>query len=106
MKAQAVEQGVLDEFRLFTERDVCPVELYNAKLFHSVRRPDCFGDPVARDIVGHMTGVQTIAHLVELTGLQGMGFRAVVRLIRSGYLEMVGYDRIGHHTMVFKAREI
>lgn len=106
VKEQAIAQGVLDDFRLFTERDVCPVELFNAKLFHSVRRPDCFSDPVARDIVGRMTGVLMIESLVEQTGLDGMGFRALVRLIRSGHLQMVSYERIEHSSMVFKVKEV
>ncbi len=106
VKEQAIEQGVLDDFRLFTDRDVCQVELFNAKLFHSVRRPDCFGDPVAKDVVDKMTGVVTIGSLVEQTRLDGMGFRALVRLIRSGHLEMVGYERIDHSSLVFKAKEV
>jgi hypothetical protein len=106
IKEQAVAQGVLDDFRLFTERDVCPVEFFNAKLFLSVRRPDCFGDPVARDVVGRMAGVATIESLVEQTGLDGMGFRALVRLIRSGHLQMVSYERIDHSSLVFKAKEV
>ncbi|MBM2291775.1 hypothetical protein JQX09_07625 [Sulfitobacter pseudonitzschiae] len=106
VKEQAVAQGVLDDFRLFTERDVCPVEFFNAKLFHSVRRPDCFGDPVARDVVGRTTGVVTIESLVEQTGLDGMGFRALVRLIRSGHLQKVSYERIDRSCLVFKAKEL
>ncbi|NBZ89511.1 hypothetical protein [Stagnihabitans tardus] len=106
VKEQAIAQGVLDDFRLFTEQDVCPVELFNAKLFHSVRRPDQFGDPVAQDVVGRMTGVATIESLVEQTGLDGMGFRALVRLIRSGQLQMVSYERIGRGCLVFKTQEV
>jgi len=106
VKEQALAQGVLDDFRLFTDRDVCRVELFNAELFHSVRRPDCFGDPVAKEAVGQMAGVVTIGSLVEQTRLEGMGFRAVVRLIKSGHLEMVGYERIDYSTLVFKAKEV
>ncbi|WP_226629683.1 hypothetical protein [Alloyangia pacifica] len=106
VKEQAIGQGALDDFRLFTELDVCPVELFNAKLFHSVRRPDCFGDPVARDTVGRMAGVVTIESLVEQTGLDGMGFRALVRLIRSRHLQMVRFERIDHSSLVFKAKEV
>ncbi|MBO9429654.1 hypothetical protein [Sulfitobacter sp. R18_1] len=106
IKAQAISQGVLDDFRLFTEGDVCSVELFNARLFHSVRRPDCFGDPVAEDVVRSMTGVVRIGDLIEKTRLEGMGFRALVRLIRSGHLKTLGYERISHDAMVFKAKEV
>lgn len=106
IKEQAIAQRVLGDFRLFTERDVCPVKLFNAKLFHSVRRPDCFHDSVARNIVGRMAGVVTIESLVEQTGLDGMGFRALVRLIRSGQLQMVSFERISRSCLVFKAKEV
>lgn len=106
IKAQAIAQGMLDDFRLFTEDDVCPVELFNARLFHSVRRPDCFGDPVAEDVVRSMTGVVCLGDLVEKTRLGGLGFRALVRLIRSGHLKTLGYERLSHDVMVFKAKEV
>ncbi|MGC1496294.1 MAG: hypothetical protein WA790_10825 [Sulfitobacter sp.] len=106
IKEQAQEQGFLDDFRLFTEDDVCPVELHNAELFHSVRRPDCFADPVAQDIARAFSGIVTVDALVEQSQLAGMGFRAVVRLIRSGHLQMVRYERIERSSEVFKARVI
>jgi len=105
IKAQAISLGVLDDFRLFTEKDVCPVELFNARLFHSVRRPDQFGDPVAQDVVQSMSGVDRLGDLVDKTRLGGMGFRALVRLIRAGHLQMLSYERISHEVLVFKAKE-
>ncbi|WGW03949.1 hypothetical protein [Tropicibacter oceani] len=106
IKKQAVSQGFLDNLLLFTEDDVCPVELFNAKLFHSVRGPDCFGDTVAQDVVRSMTGVVSVGDLVASTRLDGMGFRAIARLICSGHLEMLSYERITHTTMVFKKKEV
>lgn len=106
IKEQAQEQGFLDDFRLFTEDDVCPVELHNAQLFHSVRRPDCFADPVAQDIARASSGIVTVDALVEQSQLAGIGFRAVVRLIRSGHLQMVRYERIERSSEVFKAHVI
>ncbi|MCU9848971.1 Tn7 transposase TnsA N-terminal domain-containing protein [Defluviimonas sp. WL0024] len=106
IKQQAIERGFLDDFRLFSDDDVCPVELFNAKLFHSVRRPDPFGDPVAQGVVRGTVGVVTIEDLVARIGLDGMGFRAIIRLIRSGHLRMVHYERITYRSMVFKAKEV
>ena len=103
IKEQAVNQGFLDDFRLFTELDVCPIELFNAKLIHSVRRPDCFADPVLADVVASTVGVTTVDALVGQSGLGGMGFRAVVRLIRSGHLQMMRHERIEHASEVFRA---
>lgn len=103
IKEQAIAQCFLDDFRLFTEEDVCPVELHNAKLFHSVRRPDAFADPVAQDVCSKVCGTTTVGALVDATRLDGMGFRAVVRLIRSGHLQMLRFERIAHGTEVFRS---
>ena len=106
IKEQAIHQCFLDDLRLFTEEDVCPIEWHNAQLLHAGRRPDCFADPVAQDVAARLVGVTTVGNLVNQMGLEGMGFRAVVRLIRSGHLEMVRHERIEHTSEVFKARVI
>lgn len=106
IKEQAVNQRFLDDFRLFTELDVCPIELFNAKLIHSVRRPDCFADPVLEDVAASLVGVTTVDALVDQSGLGGMGFRAVVRLIRSGHLQMVRHERLERSSEVFRARAV
>ncbi len=106
IKEQAIHQGTLNDFLLFTEQDVCPVELFNAELIHAVRRPDCFADPVMQDVAGSFVGVATIGDLVDRSGLDGMGFRAAVRLIKSGHLQMVRHERIKRSSEVFRAREI
>ncbi|MCL3881025.1 hypothetical protein [Marivita sp. GX14005] len=106
IKEQAIAQCFLDDFRLFTEEDVCPVELHNAKLFHSVRRPDAFADPVAQDASRKVCGTTTVGALVDETRLEGMGFRAIVRLIRSGHLQMVRHERIERSTEIMRTRMI
>ncbi|WP_412550726.1 hypothetical protein [Shimia sp. MIT910701] len=106
IKQQAIRGGVVNDFRLFTEQDVCPVELFNAELFHAVRRPDCFADPVMQDVAGASVGVTTIGALVDESGLDGMGFRAAVRLIKSGHLQMVRYERIERSSEVFRTLTI
>lgn len=106
IKEQALAGAILSDFRLFTETEVCPVELSNATQFHAVRRPDPFGDMIAAEVVRNMSGVTTIGQLTDAIGLDGMGFRAVVRLIRSGELEMVRHEIISRSSQVFKAREL
>lgn len=106
IKEQAIQQCFLDDLVLFTEQDVCRVELFNAELFHAVRRPDCFADPVMQDVAGASVGVTTIGALVDESGLDGMGFRAAVRLIKSGHLQMVRYGRIERSSEVFRAHTI
>ncbi|KEJ89010.1 hypothetical protein [Sulfitobacter donghicola] len=106
IKAQAMLQGFLSDFRLFTEEDVDPTELFNAKLLHSVRVTDPDADEIAKRVVSTCSGVTAIGTLVAETGLDGMGFRAIVRLIRSGHLKLVQHERITHATELFKAQEV
>lgn len=106
IKAQSMLQGFLSDFRLFTEEDVDPTELFNAKLLHSVRVEDPEADEVVAEVARKRFGVFAIGALVEEAGLDGMGFRAAVRLIRSGHLKLVQHERISHATEVFKAQEV
>lgn len=106
IKEQAIAQCFLDDFRLFSEMDVCPVELHNATLFHSVRRSDDFADPVAQDVCKNVCGITTVGTLVDKTGLNGMGFRAVVRLIRSGHLRMLRNEKIERSTEIIRTRVV
>lgn len=106
IKEQAIFQGVLDDLRLFTEEDVCPIEWHNAKLFLAVRRPDAIADPIAAEVATGVSGVTTVDALVAKTGLEGMGYRAMVRLIRTGHLEMVRHELISRHAQVFRTKEL
>lgn len=102
IKEQAVAKGFLDNLLLVSAADLCPVEVHNAKLFHLVLRADPLGDTVAKEVVRGMSGLRSIGELVEETELEGMGFRALVRLIYSGHLEMLRYEKLGYNCMVFK----
>jgi hypothetical protein len=106
IKAQAIASGFLWDFRIFTDRDVDPIDLFNARLLHSVRVAEPDADAAARSVAAAITGVTTIGALVADIGIHGQGFRAIVRLIRSGHLQPVRHERIDHGTEVFKAREL
>lgn len=106
IKVQSMAAGFLSDFRLFSEDDIDPVELFNAKLLHAVRVPDPEPDAAARSAAARIAGVTTVGALVAETAFEGAGFRAVVRLIRSGHLKTVRHERIDHGTEVFKARAL
>ena len=106
IKAQAIGAGFLSDLRLFSEDDVDPVALFNAKLLHAVRVPDPVPDAAVRTVAARITGVTTVGALVHETGLGGAGFRAVVRLIRSGHLMPIRHVRIDRDTEVCKARAL
>lgn len=94
VKSQALKAGTLSDFRLLTEEDFDPVTLFNGKLFHSVRIPDPEADLAAREVVSAMTGIVTLGELTDRTGMQGAGYRALIRLIRAGVLQPLNPGRL------------
>lgn len=96
-----VPRSLADTVRLMTEDDVPRDRVYNAKLFHCVRddglpEHDGHVERIARTLVG----ATTVSCLVAASGLDGEGFRAIVRLIDRGTLRVVGHGRIGYGTTV------
>lgn len=87
---------------LLTESDLHSDLVHNAMLIHAVRRdPPGAHDDQMRDLVRGLNGSVRIGDLVEHSGLEGRGFRAVVRLIADGDLDISG-GRIGYSTQVFR----
>lgn len=95
-----VTSSFADKVILMTDRDINPVELYNAELLHSVRLPDPDVDCTARAVVEDMQGSATVADLVKEIGIPGQGFRAVVRLVRNNSLELIQHERIAPSAML------
>jgi hypothetical protein len=98
--AAQVTPDFADEVVVMTERDINPVELFNAEMMHEMRRSDPEADSTARRIVGAIVASVRIQDLVEAIGLGARGFRAVVRLIRSHELELVSNVRIAQEAYV------
>ncbi|MDD9708427.1 hypothetical protein PVW53_12875 [Seohaeicola sp. SP36] len=93
-----------DRVTIMTERDLDPIELYNATLVNSVRHPDPAADDVIRDVVSKLAGAAKISDLIEHTGLGSRGFRSIARLIGSHELKMQKPERIHHDAHVFVQR--
>ena len=102
IKRQALSQGVFDDFRLFTERDVCPVALHNAMHLHSVRIAEPDADLAAADVIRAMRGVETIGVLRDRIGMEGTGLRALVRYIGSGHLQLLCQEKISEASQVIR----
>ncbi|WP_240804530.1 hypothetical protein [Qingshengfaniella alkalisoli] len=102
IKYQSASQGVFDDFRLFTEQDVCPIALHNATHLHAVRVAEPEADQAAAKVVGAMRGVETIGMLSEQIGMDGTGLRALVRLIASRHLQLLRHERISDASQVIK----
>ena len=98
--AAQVTPDFADEVVVMTERDVDPVEYFNAEIMHEMRHPDFEADAAARAAMVEMVATAQIQDLVDRIGLGARGFRAILRLIRSYELELVNKVRIAHEACV------
>lgn len=100
--AEQMSRQFADAAVLMTERDFDPIRVHNAMLIHAVRRdPPGTHDDRMHKLVCGLTGSTRIGQLVENSGLAGYAFRAIVRLIADGELEMSG-GRIDYSTLVMR----
>ena len=95
-----VTSAFADRIILLTDRDINPVELYNAELLHSVRLSDPDIDRTAVSVVNNIQGSVTVAELMKDIAIPAQGFRAVVRLVRNNILELVQHERIAPSAML------
>jgi hypothetical protein len=100
---QATQSRDYAQVRIFTDQDLDPVMLFNAKLLHACRTPVAYPDAKAREVLESLTGVVTIAELVSQIGLLGDGFRAVVRLLRGKKLRLHRHEHISYTATVYKS---
>ncbi|MCE0505027.1 hypothetical protein LR948_06670 [Roseivivax sp. GX 12232] len=98
--ATRVPRGFADRVLVVTERDLDPVEYFNAEMMHEMRRPDLDADAAARRLLFEIVGAVRVQDLVDAIGLGARGFRAVVRLLRSHELELTLNVRITHEAYV------
>jgi len=98
--AARVPRSFADQVVVMTERDIDPVEYFNAEMMHEMRRPDPNSDAAARRLLGEIVGAVQVQDLVDAIGLGARGFRAVVRLLRSHELELTLNVRITHEAYV------
>ncbi len=72
---------------LITDREINRTEAQNAARFHEFSRtPDMAADRALADILANLVGQHRVADLVDQCGLEGRGYRAVVRAIYHGRL--------------------
>lgn len=98
--AEQVTPDFADEVVVMTERDIDPIEYFNAEIMHEMRRADFEADAAARLAMSEIVATAQIQNLVDRIGLGARGFRAVVRLIRSHELTLINKVRIAHEAYV------
>lgn len=94
--------GFAVDVRLLTDQDLNPVELDNAWLLHAVRVPDMKSDSRAAQVLADMSGCVSLAKLTQDVGRGAAGFRALLRLVRSGHLRLLSPERVTSTSMVYK----
>jgi hypothetical protein len=99
--ASQMSPSVADGVLLLTEEHLEPDLVHNSVLIHECRRdPDATADSRVRALLATMNGVATVDNLIVTAGLDGEGFRAVVRAIADGLLVVRGSGRIDRATWV------
>ncbi|MDA9509424.1 hypothetical protein XI09_33270 [Bradyrhizobium sp. CCBAU 11386] len=80
--AEQLAPGIADQIALITDRDFTRADRFNAQqAFECARFPIPEHDDLIDRMTENMIGSAKIADLVDTSGLGGMGFRAVVRLL-------------------------
>ncbi|MCF6432311.1 hypothetical protein L1069_15545, partial [Leisingera sp. MMG025] len=102
----ARKAGFVADARLRTDEHLDPVVLFNTGPLHSVRKEDPEADEAARKAVQDMQGIETLEALKDRTGCGALGFRALIRLIRSRHLQLVSHERISPKSQVFKREQV
>jgi hypothetical protein len=98
--ARAVTPAFADDVRLMTDRDINPIALANATLFHAYRAPDPEADAAAAQATGDLLGAPPLGALTAAIGLGPRGYRALVRRIRHGQLVLLTPQRISAESLV------
>lgn len=91
---------VVHDICVVTERNIHPVTLHNAKIFHAARRPQPEIDTIILEAANSSREPSTIRELLDRTGLKGTGFHGVARGIRSGAIMHVDGGRITGDSLI------
>ncbi|MCG6113388.1 MAG: hypothetical protein MEQ74_14705 [Paracoccus sp.] len=102
---QAVDSGFADDVRLLTDVDLDPVELSNARLIYSARKPDAEADEATAAVIAQMGGISKVSELAAQIEHGARGYRALIRCIGRGRLRTTRHQRIAPEVEVFHAGE-
>ena len=99
--ATQIPSELADQVSLFTDEHFEPWQAWNAHHLHECRKTvDHDADRRLSCALTGLKGAVTIEDLVQLLGLRGRGYRAIVRGIFDGSLKALSSGRFGSSTMV------
>jgi hypothetical protein len=99
---QAAIGNICEEVLTVTQRNIDPVELHNAKLFHSARDPEPILDARVKAGLKTIAGPVRICDFLESIELGGVGFRSVARAIRFGQAKLFNREKINSRTLILR----
>ncbi|WGW05096.1 PDDEXK family nuclease [Tropicibacter oceani] len=98
--ARQVTPDFADRVVVMTEKHLDRIEVHNAEIMHEMRESEPSVDAAARREIQALHGEISIDRLQDAIGAGGQGFRAIVRLLRTGVLELAGPQRISPDAIV------
>lgn len=96
--------NICDAVATVTERNISPIQLHNAELFHAARRPQPAIDEQVIAGLAHLTGPVSINQFLADIKLYGAGFFSVARAIRYGHARMFNPEKIKGKTLIERGK--
>ncbi|WP_349295694.1 hypothetical protein ABEB22_14465 (plasmid) [Thioclava sp. 'Guangxiensis'] len=91
---------IADHVHIISERNIDPVRLARAKLFHAARFPDPQLDMYVRSELIGLERPQSIKIFLAKTSLGGEGWWSVVRAIRAGVINVAAHEAITDRSVI------
>ncbi|SFH11085.1 hypothetical protein [Sulfitobacter dubius] len=92
--------NICDAVVTVTERNISPIELHNAELYHAARRPEPDIDALVVEGLALLEAPISIDRFLENIGLSGRGFFSVARAIRFGHARLFNPEKIRGKTLI------
>lgn len=92
--------NICDAVATVTERNIHPIELHNAELFHAARSPEPAIDAVIVAALKELQSPVSINQFLADIGLAGRGFFGVARAIRFGHARLFTREKIRGKTLI------
>lgn len=92
--------NICDAVATVTDRNISPVELHNAELFHAARQPEPEIDRIVTEGLSRLDATISINEFLAGVGLGGRGFFSVARAIRFGHARLFAREKIRGKTLI------
>lgn len=96
--------NICDAVATISERNIHPVELHNAKLFHAARYPETEIDGLVLDALRRLSSPTSVNEFLLKAGIGGRGFYSVARAIRFGHAAVFAPEAIRGTTLIVRGQ--